>query len=166
MKQTRKKMALSGIANLFAEKMPFNKLLGMQVTHYDFDGVELRIRMDEKLIGNPFHNILHGGVTATLLDVAGGMIVAASCIDELEEFSPDYLKERFARLGTIDLRVDYRGAATSLSPLPISSGRAARSLSPGWSCTTKRAPTSPSAPVPIWWVEPSWCIKNMRLIHF
>ncbi len=88
MKQMLKKMALSGIANLFAEKMPFNKLIGMQVTHYDFDKVELRIKMDEKLIGNPFHNILHGGVTATLLDVAGGVIVAASCIDELEEFSP------------------------------------------------------------------------------
>lgn len=73
-----KKMALSGIANLFAERMPFNKLIGMQVTHYDFDKVELRIKMEEKLIGNPFHNILHGGVTATLLDVAGGMIVAAS----------------------------------------------------------------------------------------
>jgi len=42
-----------------------------------------------------------------LLDVAGGMIVAASCIDELEDFSPSYLKERFSRLGTIDLRVDY-----------------------------------------------------------
>ena len=52
-----KKMALSGIANLFAEKMPFNKLIGMQVTHYDFDKVELRIKMEEKLIGNPFHNI-------------------------------------------------------------------------------------------------------------
>ncbi|MGL5319431.1 MAG: thioesterase family protein, partial [Aeromonas veronii] len=39
MKQMLKKMALSGIANLFAEKMPFNKLIGMQVTHYDFDKV-------------------------------------------------------------------------------------------------------------------------------
>ena len=46
-------------------------------------------------------------VTASLLDVAGGMIVAASCIDELEDFSPSYLKERFSRLGTIDLRIDY-----------------------------------------------------------
>lgn len=92
MKQMLKKMALSGIANLFAEKMPFNKLIGMQVTHYDFEKVELRIKMDDKLIGNPFHNILHGGVTASLLDVAGGMIVAASCIDELEDFSPNYLK--------------------------------------------------------------------------
>ena len=92
MKHMLKKMALSGIANLFAERMPFNKLIGMQVTHYDFDKVELRIKMDDKLIGNPFHNILHGGVTASLLDVAGGMIVAASCIDELEDFSPNYLK--------------------------------------------------------------------------
>lgn len=107
MKQMLKKMALSGIANLFTEKMPFNRLLGMEVIHYDFERVELRIRMDDKLVGNPFHNILHGGVTASLLDVAGGMIVAASCIDELEEFSPSYLKERFSRLGTIDLRVDY-----------------------------------------------------------
>ena len=49
--------------------MPFNKLIGMQVTHYDFDKVELRIKMEQKLIGNPFHhNILHGGVTASLLD--------------------------------------------------------------------------------------------------
>jgi acyl-coenzyme A thioesterase PaaI-like protein len=53
MKQMLKKMALSGIANLFAEKMPFNKLIGMQVTHYDFDKVELRIKMEQKLIGNP-----------------------------------------------------------------------------------------------------------------
>ncbi len=157
MKQMLKKMALSGIANLFAEKMPFNKLIGMQVTHYDFDKVELRIKMDEKLIGNPFHNILHGGVTATLLDVAGGMMVAASCIEELEEFSPAISRSASpvsapSICGWITCA---RDAATSLSPPPTSSGLAARSLSPGWSCTTKRAPTSPSALVPIWWVEPS-----------
>ncbi|EOD57031.1 thioesterase family protein [Aeromonas molluscorum] len=107
MKEMMKKMALGGIAKLFAQQMPFNQLLGIRVTHYDFERVELRISMEEKLVGNPFHNILHGGVTASLLDVAGGMIVAASCLDELEEFSPSYLKERFSRLGTIDLRVDY-----------------------------------------------------------
>jgi uncharacterized protein (TIGR00369 family) len=107
MKEMMKKMALSGIATLFAEQMPFNQLLGIRVTHYDFERVELRIGMEGKLVGNPFHSILHGGVTASLLDVAGGMIVAASCLDELEDFSPSYLKERFSRLGTIDLRVDY-----------------------------------------------------------
>ena len=132
MKQMLKKMALSGIANLFAEKMPFNKLIGMQVTHYDFDKVELRIKMDDKLIGNPFHNILHGGVTATLLDVAGGMIVAASCIDELEEFSPSYLKERFARLGTIDLRVDY------LRPGRGNEFIATAHIIPGWQQGSRR----------------------------
>ena len=70
MKQMLKKMALSGIANLFAERMPFNKLIGMQVTHYDFDKVELRIKMDDKLIGNPFLPAIHGGATAAFLEIA------------------------------------------------------------------------------------------------
>ncbi len=161
-----KKMALSGIANLFAERMPFNKLIGMQVTHYDFDKVELRIKMEEKLIGNPFHNILHGGVTASLLDVAGGMIVAASCIDELEDFSPSYLKERFSRLGTIDLRVDYLrpGRGNEFIATAHIIRPAARSRLPAWNCTTKKGLISPSVPAPTWWAEPAYCIKTTLLI--
>ena len=72
-----KKMALSGIANLFAERMPFNKLIGMQVTHYDFEKVELRIKMDDKLIGNPVLPALHGGSTAALLELTAVAQVAA-----------------------------------------------------------------------------------------
>lgn len=161
-----KKMALSGIANLFAERMPFNKLIGMQVTHYDFGKVELRIKMEEKLIGNPFHNILHGGVTASLLDVAGGMIVAASCIDELEDFSP--ATSRSASPASAPSICGWttcgRGAATSSSPPPTSSGPAARSRLPAWNCTTKKGLISPSVPAPIWWAEPAYCIKTTLLI--
>ena len=156
-----KKMALSGIANLFAERMPFNKLIGMQVTHYDFDKVELRIKMEEKLIGNPFHNILHGGVTASLLDVAGGMIVAASCIDELEDFSPATSRSvsPASAPSICGWTTCGRGAATSSSPPPTSSGPVARSRLPAWNCTTKKGLISPSAPAPTWWAEPAYCIK-------
>ncbi|MGL5286075.1 uncharacterized domain 1-containing protein [Aeromonas sp. RU39B] len=104
--QTRE-TALQGIAELFSERMPFSRLLGMRVTDFDLKRVELRINMDEKLIGNPFHNILHGGVTASLLDVAGGLVVVASCLEGVEDFSDFSLQDRFTRFGTIDLRVDY-----------------------------------------------------------
>ena len=46
-----KKMALSGIATC-SPKNALQQLIGMQVTHYDFDKVELRIKMEQKLIGN------------------------------------------------------------------------------------------------------------------
>ena len=85
--------------------MPFNKLTA-RVTHYDFDKVELRIKMEQKLIGNPFHNIPHGGVTASLLLMAGGMIVAASLHRRAGGLLPSYLGA-LSRLGTIDPRVDY-----------------------------------------------------------
>lgn len=107
MEQSEKMAALREIARLFSEQMPFNALLGMEVTRYDSEGVALSIQMEDRLVGNPFHRILHGGVTASLLDVAGGMIVAASCLNELEELSPRALRERLSCLGTIDLRVDY-----------------------------------------------------------
>ncbi len=161
-----KKMALSGIANLFAERMPFNKLIGMQVTHYDFDKVELRIKMEEKLIGNPFHNILHGGVTASLLDVAGGMIVAAPASTSWKTSPPAISRSASpaSAPSTCGWTTCGRGAATSSSPPPTSSGPAARSPLPAWSCTTKKGLISPSVPAPTWWAEPARCIKTALLI--
>ena len=98
---------LDFISDMFMNQMPFNDLLGMRITRYTTDSIELRINMDDKLIGNPIRKILHGGVTASLLDVAGGMLVAAAAIPQMATKSAANFHKNLKSLGTIDLRVDY-----------------------------------------------------------
>lgn len=66
------------IGQIFMQDMPFNRLLDMQLTQNDADLVEIRVPMRDELIGNPHHRILHGGVTAAILDVVGGILAATS----------------------------------------------------------------------------------------
>jgi uncharacterized protein (TIGR00369 family) len=98
---------LDFITDMFMNQMPFNELLGMKITNYTTDSIELRISMDDKLIGNPIRKILHGGVTASVLDVAGGMLVAAAAIPQMESRTQENFQHNLKSLGTIDLRVDY-----------------------------------------------------------
>ncbi|MGY5451236.1 thioesterase family protein [Agarivorans sp. MS3-6] len=95
------------IADTFINQMPFNQLLGIELVEYSATGVTLKLAMAPKLIGNPIHGILHGGVTATILDVAGGMTAAAAAVQRLENLSSKELSVRMSKTGTIDLRIDY-----------------------------------------------------------
>lgn len=95
------------ISDMFMKQMPFNELLGMRITEYTTNSIELRINMDDKLIGNPIRKILHGGVTASVLDVVGGMLVAAAAIPQMETYTREAFHQNLKSLGTIDLRVDY-----------------------------------------------------------
>jgi len=51
--------------------MPFNRLLGIKITRRHRDGVTVEIPLRDELMN--FHGVLHGGVTASLADVAVGM---------------------------------------------------------------------------------------------
>jgi uncharacterized protein (TIGR00369 family) len=95
------------IADTFINQMPFNQLLGIELVDYSATGVKLKLPMDPKLVGNPIHGILHGGATATILDVAGGMTAAAAAVKRLEDLSSKELSARISKTGTIDLRIDY-----------------------------------------------------------
>ncbi len=89
------------------EKLPFNRYLGLGVTYLRQDGAGLDFAMREELIGNFVHGILHGGVISSVLDATGGLTVTASMAERMLNLAPDEIKNRFARVGTIDLRVDY-----------------------------------------------------------
>ncbi|NRA84135.1 MAG: thioesterase family protein [Gammaproteobacteria bacterium] len=95
------------IAEFFGQQMPFHHLIGLEIVHYNKDSVELRIEMKPALVGNTVHGILHGGVTATMLDVAGGMIVFAEVLENMAEVTQESVFKRLQNLGTIDLRIDY-----------------------------------------------------------
>lgn len=92
---------------LFAEKIPFNKFLGLQVESVDTDQARLKLVMRDEFIGNFVRGTLHGGVISTTLDVTGGLVAFLGVLKKMEGQSLPQKMERLARLGTIDLRIDY-----------------------------------------------------------
>ncbi|CUS47897.1 uncharacterized domain 1-containing protein [Idiomarinaceae bacterium HL-53] len=99
---------IAQISHYMNSQIPFQQLLGLEITHFAADQSEVRFRWKDELIGNAPKRILHGGVTATALDTAGGTVVLASVIERLAENTPtEEVIARMAKCGTIDLRVDY-----------------------------------------------------------
>lgn len=95
------------IEGLYAQHIPFHQLIGLEVVLLTTDNVVLRLKMRPELMGNPFYKILHGGVTASLLDAAGGMVAMASLLVELMDLSLEEMQQRLQKLGTIDIRIDF-----------------------------------------------------------
>jgi len=95
------------IATLFQEQVPFNQLIGLTVATYSKDYIELKIKMKPELVGNIMHGILHGGVTASILDVAGGMVIFNQTLEQMTLVTQEAVVNKIQNLGTIDLRIDY-----------------------------------------------------------
>ena len=98
---------IAGLKLMFEERIAFNKVLGMQITGIAPERVGCRIAMRPELVGNFHSTRIHGGVISSVLDALGGLaVLAAVSARHLDEAIPQRL-QRFAKLGTIDLRVDY-----------------------------------------------------------
>jgi len=95
------------LADFWNKNMPFNQLLGLNITRFNAQSSEVRFVWQDKLIGNPIQKILHGGVTASALDLAGGTVAAANIIEQLDEITPEIIQQSLRKIGTIDLRTDY-----------------------------------------------------------
>lgn len=89
------------------ERIPFNKVLGLTVESLDFERPSVKLAMREELIGNFIRGSLHGGAISTTLDFMGGLVAFLGVLKTLEGQSAAAMAARFARIGTIDLRVDY-----------------------------------------------------------
>ena len=89
------------------EKIPFNKLIGMKIETLDLDKIGIRFEMRPELVGNFTRGNLHGGVISSVLDVTGGMVAWTGIMKKMEGQSYYEISERFNKIGTIDIRVDY-----------------------------------------------------------
>lgn len=98
---------LAMLKEVYEQHMPFDRLLGVQVVALSLDEVRVRLDMREELIGNFVRNILHGGVISALLDLTGGLVATVELLKHLEGASLEEVGTRLAKIGTIDLRVDY-----------------------------------------------------------
>lgn len=97
----------SAIKEIFDEKIPFNKVLGLRVESLQSDRVRVAFEMNSDLIGNYMRGTLHGGVISSVIDVTGGLSAFMGILQKMSGKSLEAKLEKFGRLGTIDLRVDY-----------------------------------------------------------
>ncbi|MHB1370999.1 thioesterase family protein [Pseudomonas phenolilytica] len=108
------------------ERIPFNQALGIELDEISTSSVVMHLSMKPELVGNFVHGILHGGVIASLLDVAGGATAMLGVFDRHRHLTEHERATRLARLGTIDLRIDYlrpgRGKRFSASAVPLRAG--------------------------------------------
>ncbi len=95
------------VAQVFLEHIPFNQVIGMSLGKYSAEKVELLFSRRDELIGNKMQNILHGGVTSSVLDTVGGLFAVRSVFENLEECTFEVFQKKFSKIGTIDLRVDF-----------------------------------------------------------
>jgi uncharacterized protein (TIGR00369 family) len=98
---------IAGLKEIFEEKITFNKVLGLKITSLTPERVAGRIDMKKDLVGHYAFNRIHGGVISAGLDAMGGLAVMAAIGARHMDEQPLQRLHRFAKLGTIDLRVDY-----------------------------------------------------------
>ncbi|HUX26851.1 MAG TPA: thioesterase family protein [Burkholderiales bacterium] len=103
---------VAGLTKIFDEMIPFNRVLGLKITSLKASGVAGRIDMRPELIGHFISKRLHGGVISAGLDAMAGVAVMAAIGARHMDEAPRQRLNRFGRLGTIDLRIDYLRAAT------------------------------------------------------
>ena len=85
---------LDEVREFMGKQIPFNRVLGIEVTKLAEGFCRMEIPYRPELIGDPFRPALHGGVLSSLIDACGGAAVFTVVVP------PD-------KVSTIDLRVDY-----------------------------------------------------------
>ena len=98
---------VAGLTTLFEERIPFNQFIGLRIDTLSPAGVSGHLAMRPELIGHYLHQRLHGGVISATLDAMAGIAVMAAIGARHMDEAPAERMRRFAKLGTIDLRIDY-----------------------------------------------------------
>ena len=105
---------LDYLREMYEKLIPFDRLLGIEIETLTPTDIKVRIDMREELIGNFTRGMLHGGVISSVLDLTGVIIASVELVKQLENADPDEVARRVARVGTIDLRVDYLRAGKGI----------------------------------------------------
>ena len=96
--------ALKLVGEIFVYHMPFNRALGLELERYEKAFAQLSFNNQPMMVGNWAQSILHGGVIASALDVAAGLVCVGSTLTRHDTINEEELRQRLSRMGTIDLR--------------------------------------------------------------
>lgn len=95
------------IKELWEQRITFNQVLGLHLDSLDPACPRLRFDMRPELVGHYLYGRLHGGVISATLDAMGGYALTVALGEKFASETAEQVMHRFARMGTIDLRVDY-----------------------------------------------------------
>ena len=95
------------LVELFERRITFNQTLGLKIDSVRPGDVRATVPMRPELIGHYAYGRLHGGVISAVLDAMGGLAVMVAIAEHHPHDNAQQVMHRFARLGTIDLRVDF-----------------------------------------------------------
>ena len=97
---------------IFEEKIPYCRSLGLK---FSVAGgrAEVRFRKQDFMLGNSKLKVLHGGVTASVLDSVAGISILLKMVEVDPKSDLETQLREFARISTIDLRIDYLEPATA-----------------------------------------------------
>ena len=97
----------AALVELFEKHISFNAVLGLQVLSVKPGNVRGVFAMRPELVGHHHFGRLHGGVTSAVLDAVGGLAVMVGIAERHPHDDAQQAMARFAKLGTIDLRIDF-----------------------------------------------------------
>ncbi len=97
----------AAVTELFEHRITFNQVLGLKVESASPAGPRIRFEMRPELIGHSLYGRLHGGVISSVLDSIGGFALMVAIGERFAQDDTFTVMHRFAKMGTIDLRVDY-----------------------------------------------------------
>jgi uncharacterized protein (TIGR00369 family) len=95
------------VKEVFSEKIPFNKFLGLQIESITPDRIKVFFTMRDDLMGNYTRNMLHGGVISSVIDATDGLAAVIGIQEKMRGKTLEAKLERSWRVSTIDLRVDF-----------------------------------------------------------
>ncbi len=95
------------MTDLFEHRICFNEHLGLKVIDLWTESVSVAFDMQPQFVGHYLYGRLHGGVISSVLDTTGGLAVMAAIGKKYPSESCLQIMQRFAYLGTLDMRVDY-----------------------------------------------------------
>jgi len=98
---------VSVVREIFSEKIPFIKVLGLKVESISYEGVRVSFQMRDELMGNHKRGMLHGGVISSVIDAVGGLAALMGVQEKMRGKTLAARLEKLERGSTIDLRVDF-----------------------------------------------------------
>jgi uncharacterized protein (TIGR00369 family) len=98
---------LAALREIYEVKIPFNQWMGLRVDSIKATGIVASLDMKPDLVGHFAYDRVHGGVISAVLDAMGSLAVMAAMGAKHMDDPIQKRIERFARHGTIDLRVDF-----------------------------------------------------------
>ena len=95
------------VKDIYENRIPFDRVLGMKVVSLTMEKAEVRFEMRPDLVGNYVVGSLHGGVISAVLDALGGMTASTGVVMRMADRPVEEIAGALTRMGTIDLRIDY-----------------------------------------------------------